>query len=71
MYRNLIYAALVGYSAADPHSGHPEIDAQSTKELGLVKWQHFFNEYVENSTYTAPSDFNVSSHLCWFQFRIE
>ena len=58
--------------AQSPHTGNEAyIDTgNSAKEIGLVLWQYFFQEYVESKHAKAlaanPGAFDDNIHVCWF-----
>ena len=68
-------AALAGVATATTyanHSPHSEIDqTNSTKEVGLVLWQPFFQAYVDAGTLSQPTAYSANVHVCWFQFVFE
>jgi len=52
------------------HTDHAMVDQDiSTKEVGVVTWQYFFQQYVEATTVSdpAPTGFLPEIHACWFQ----
>ena len=47
------------------------IDELSTKEIGIIKWQYFFDKAVAATEAENPVFFSSYKHLCWFQWRLE
>ena len=62
-------AALAQTSVHDGHSDFIDT-TDSTKEIGLLLWQYFFQEYVEGQHTEAssviPAKFKQDIHVCWF-----
>ena len=70
----LSLAPLVGLTYAyDAHTTHATLIDQtnSTKSVGLVQWQHFFDIYVLATTVVEPSGYVADDFLCWFQICVE
>jgi hypothetical protein len=70
LYQIAFGAATSSYSA---HDGKKYMDAaNSTKDIGLVAWVDFFQDYVDTKTPVTPdSGYSASLHACWFQFFVE
>ena len=70
-------APLAGFAAATVYSAHTDhtdvIDqVNSTKSVGIVKWQYFFDKYVLEEVIGAdPTNYEATHHLCWFKFNVE
>ena len=66
-----ITAGVQDYAA---HVGHDQIDAAaSTKMVGIVGWQWFFDQYVESQAIgeALPTNWVAGKHVCYFQWSVE
>jgi hypothetical protein len=68
MNKSLLCAALAGYACAySAHTGKNEMSSSSTKNIGIVQWQYFFDLFVKSNTPdSSGSNFDSKLHLCWF-----
>ena len=67
-------AALLGFVSANPHAAKDAtlVDLElSIKTLGIIKWQSFFDTYVQAIAPTTPSGYSSQTHACWFAWGIE
>ena len=61
-------------SAISPHAAHATLIDQvnSAKDIGLVRWAHFFQNYLDAlTTDTDPANFDSKVHICWLAFQLE
>ena len=79
MYKSLISAIAIAQASAlsitTSQEHHPAVDASvSTKELGIIGWQYFYDAYVDSlfsSAADTPEAYVEGKHICWFEFRVE
>ena len=69
--KHIIAALLLGAVSAQSHSDHAAYIDQSAsdKQLGLVKWQYFFQKYVVgkyDEIVDPDTGYDAHIHACWF-----